>query len=183
MWKEIYLCNSSPSNCAYLHTLRYCPLNWGETIYEFTFLSQRIEAMTMVGKKVCYFITSLFSPFLFLCFQGVFQERFSNQEQVMMMCIRQIQRQISCEIDECDFRNNFTPLCTTFDIVHDMTCLDLFCKGQFVLNFSGGMPLSDSLSTFFDSNCYCMTVLHVLSITYQIDEHASTGYLIAKRAK
>ena len=37
---------------------------------------------------------------------------------------------------------------TTFDIVHDMTCLDLFCKGQFVLNFSGGMPLSDSLSTF-----------------------------------
>ena len=29
-----------------------------------------------------------------------------------------------------------------------MTCLDLFCKGQFVLNFSGGMPLSDSLSTF-----------------------------------
>ena len=76
---------------------------------------------------------------------------------------------------------NFTPLCTTFDIVHDMTCLDLFCKGQFVLNFSRGMPLSDSLSTFFDSNCYCMTVLHVLSITYQIDEHASTGYLIAKR--
>ena len=33
-----------------------------------------------------------------------------------------------------------------FGIVHDMTCLDLFCKGQFVLNFSGGMP--DSLSTF-----------------------------------
>ena len=52
------------------------------------------------------------------------------------------------ENDEYDYKNNFTPLCTTFDIVHDMTCLDLFCKGQFVLNFSGGMPLSDSLSTF-----------------------------------
>ena len=143
----------------------------------------------MVGKKVCYLkycirviitaVSTFISPLLFLfffkeffcCYVWLsFKSAVCNQEQVLMAPIRQI----SCEIDECNFRYNFSPLCTTFDIVHDMTCLDLFCKGQFVLNFSGGMPLSDSLSTFFfDSNCYCMTVLHVLPITYQIDEHAS----------